>query len=110
MSWSNKRQTTREEDIAYCLLGIFDVDLTPRYGEGKERASSRLQRKIQKHGESQPEPSIQAADAHIRHKHYTEERLKIQRLLGKLLPMEQCYIKYMSFVDHESVDRGSCLS
>jgi hypothetical protein len=25
LSWAAKRQTTREEDMAYCLLGIFDT-------------------------------------------------------------------------------------
>ncbi|KAM4065654.1 HEAT repeats domain-containing protein [Hirsutella rhossiliensis] len=32
------------------------------------------------------------ADDWIRDKHYTPERLKIERLSGDLLPMEQCYI------------------
>jgi hypothetical protein len=34
MSWAANRQTTREEDLAYCLLGIFDVYLPLTYGEG----------------------------------------------------------------------------
>jgi hypothetical protein len=34
MSWAANRQTTREEDLAYCLLGIFDVYLPLIYGEG----------------------------------------------------------------------------
>ncbi|KAI0108157.1 HET-domain-containing protein [Daldinia grandis] len=42
MSWAAKRKTTREEDIAYCLLGIFDVNMPLLYGEG-ERAFQRLQ-------------------------------------------------------------------
>ncbi|KAL6795596.1 hypothetical protein J3E68DRAFT_450501 [Trichoderma sp. SZMC 28012] len=32
------------------------------------------------------------ADAWIRNKHYTVDRLKIERLSGDLLPMDQCYI------------------
>ncbi|KAI1318722.1 heterokaryon incompatibility protein-domain-containing protein [Xylariaceae sp. FL0255] len=42
MSWVAKRATTREEDIAYCLLGLFGVNMTLLYGEGK-RAFRRLQ-------------------------------------------------------------------
>ncbi|ORX96679.1 hypothetical protein BCR34DRAFT_628773 [Clohesyomyces aquaticus] len=38
MSWASRRTTTREEDMAYCLLGIFDVHMPLLYGEG-ERAS-----------------------------------------------------------------------
>jgi hypothetical protein len=34
---------------------------------------------------------LEEADAEIR-KHYTAERLKIERLSGKALSMEQCYI------------------
>jgi len=42
MSWAAGRETKRVEDIAYCLLGIFDVHLTPRYGE-RMKAFTRLQ-------------------------------------------------------------------
>lgn len=34
MSWASHRKTTRIEDIAYCLLGIFDVNMPLIYGEG----------------------------------------------------------------------------
>ncbi|KAM7202911.1 Heterokaryon incompatibility protein (HET) domain containing protein [Naviculisporaceae sp. PSN 640] len=44
MSWASKRQTTRDEDIAYCLLGLFDITMHPLYGEGKKKAFRRLQR------------------------------------------------------------------
>jgi len=43
MSWVSRRETTREEDIAYCVLGIFNVNLPLLYGEGCLRAFSRLQ-------------------------------------------------------------------
>ncbi|KAJ4250937.1 hypothetical protein NW762_011587 [Fusarium torreyae] len=45
MSWASKRETKREEDIAYCLLGIFDVTMPMIYGEGR-KAFERLQLKI----------------------------------------------------------------
>ncbi|KAF2166495.1 hypothetical protein M409DRAFT_36723, partial [Zasmidium cellare ATCC 36951] len=45
MSWAAKRQTTRIEDEAYCLLGIFDVNMPMLYGEGS-KAFSRLQYEI----------------------------------------------------------------
>ena len=46
MSWAANRVTTRPEDIAYCLFGIFDVGIDLRYGEGGESAFLRLQRQI----------------------------------------------------------------
>ncbi|KAI9686745.1 MAG: hypothetical protein M1822_002804 [Bathelium mastoideum] len=45
-SWAECRNTTLEEDKAYCLLGIFDVSMSPIYGEGVDRAIKRLQHKI----------------------------------------------------------------
>ncbi|KUJ12856.1 HET-domain-containing protein [Mollisia scopiformis] len=48
MSWAATRTTTRDEDLAYCLLGIFDVSMPPLYGEGK-KAFVRLQEEILRH-------------------------------------------------------------
>ncbi|PIL29187.1 hypothetical protein GSI_09236 [Ganoderma sinense ZZ0214-1] len=45
LSWASKRQTTRVEDEAYSLLGIFDINMPTLYGEG-ERAFRRLQEEI----------------------------------------------------------------
>ena len=47
MSWIAGRKTTREEDIAYCLLGIFDIKMPLLYGEGSN-AFIRLQEEIMK--------------------------------------------------------------
>ncbi|KAF2489819.1 hypothetical protein BU16DRAFT_566919 [Lophium mytilinum] len=47
MSWAANRQTTRQEDLAYCLLGLFDVHMPMLYGEGKN-AFVRLQHEIMK--------------------------------------------------------------
>ncbi|EJF56687.1 HET-domain-containing protein [Dichomitus squalens LYAD-421 SS1] len=47
MSWAARRETTRKEDEAYSLLGIFDISMSPLYGEGA-RAFVRLQEEIMK--------------------------------------------------------------
>lgn len=47
-SWAKDRQTTREEDKAYSLFGIFDVQMPLLYGEGKEKAFQRLREEIDK--------------------------------------------------------------
>ena len=52
MSWASKRVTTRTEDIAYCLIGIFGVNLPLLYGEG-ERAFIRLQEEIMRSSDDQ---------------------------------------------------------
>ena len=63
MTWASRRKTTRIEDTAYCLLGIFDINMPLLYGEG-EMAFSRLQQEIVKNnsdlsifGWSSEEPS-----------------------------------------------------
>lgn len=45
MSWASSRKTTRVEDTAYCLMGIFKIHMPLLYGEG-EQAFQRLQQEI----------------------------------------------------------------
>ncbi|KAF7678464.1 hypothetical protein GT037_003845 [Alternaria burnsii] len=44
-SWAAERKTTRDEDMAYSLLGIFDINMAMLYGEGS-KAFIRLQEQI----------------------------------------------------------------
>ncbi|KAG4439189.1 hypothetical protein IFR05_005342 [Cadophora sp. M221] len=46
MSWASKRETTRTEDRAYSLLGLFNVNMPMLYGEGGSQAFLRLQLEI----------------------------------------------------------------
>lgn len=45
MSWASCRETSREEDLAYSLLGLFDIQMPLIYGEGAN-AFRRLQLEI----------------------------------------------------------------
>ena len=45
MSWASARQTERIEDEAYCLFGLFDINMPLLYGEGR-MAFVRLQEEI----------------------------------------------------------------
>jgi hypothetical protein len=47
-SWIQPRQTQVEEDKAYALLGIFDVQMPFRYGEGMANTFKRLEEEIDK--------------------------------------------------------------
>ncbi|KAM7213302.1 Heterokaryon incompatibility protein (HET) domain containing protein [Rhypophila decipiens] len=46
MYWASRRETTRPEDMAYCLFGLFDVNMPLLYGEGGLKAFMRLQSAI----------------------------------------------------------------
>ncbi|CRK20582.1 hypothetical protein BN1723_000395 [Verticillium longisporum] len=52
MAWAATRQTTRLEDQAYSLMGLFDVNMPLLYGEGK-KAFLRLQQEIMKNSADQ---------------------------------------------------------
>ncbi|EIW76397.1 HET-domain-containing protein, partial [Coniophora puteana RWD-64-598 SS2] len=42
MKWAANREVTRVEDVAYSLMGIFNVSISAAYGEGFDRAFCRL--------------------------------------------------------------------
>jgi acyl carrier protein len=46
MFWASRRTTTRPEDRAYSLMGLFDISMPILYGEGLEKAFRRLQEEI----------------------------------------------------------------
>lgn len=52
MSWASLRETSRKEDIAYCLMGLFDINMPLLYGEG-EKAFLRLQLEIIKQSDDE---------------------------------------------------------
>ena len=43
MSWMSDRSTLKPEDTAYCLMGLFNVNMPLLYGEGGQKAFVRLQ-------------------------------------------------------------------
>lgn len=100
MSWASKRTTTRPEDMAYCLFGLFDINLPPLYGEGS-RAFRRLQEEI-----------IKQADDHSIFA-WTEERHGVLGHLDILAPTPYHFLGAGNIVaeifDHEdstSSDEG----
>ncbi|PQE23552.1 Pfs NB-ARC and Ankyrin domain protein [Rutstroemia sp. NJR-2017a BVV2] len=48
MLWAKSRETKREEDKVYSLLGIFDIYMPLIYGEGANHALKRLEEELQK--------------------------------------------------------------
>lgn len=53
MSWASNRDTTKKEDMAYCLLGLFQVNMPVVYGEGGPKAFIRLQQEISKQSDDE---------------------------------------------------------
>ncbi|KAL7902194.1 hypothetical protein HDV64DRAFT_80063 [Trichoderma sp. TUCIM 5745] len=46
LSWASQRQTTREEDETYSLIGLFGISMPLIYGEGRQKAFDRFQREL----------------------------------------------------------------
>jgi hypothetical protein len=59
LSWATNRQTTREEDKAYSLFGIFDIQMPLLYGEGEDKAFRRLREEIDKPLKGKRKTSVQ---------------------------------------------------
>lgn len=53
MSWASSRETTRPEDIAYSLLGLFDLNMPLLYGEGAIKAFERLEHEVIRSGDDE---------------------------------------------------------
>lgn len=53
MSWAASRETTRDEDMAYSMIGLFDVNMPMLYGEGPTKAFLRLQEEVMRVSEDQ---------------------------------------------------------
>ena len=76
MSWAASRETTKVEDEAYCLMGIFGVNMPTLYGEG--RASFyRLQEEIMK---LSPDQTIFVWGRHFR---FTDVMTRINNSLSR---------------------------
>ncbi|KAF2174945.1 NACHT-domain-containing protein, partial [Zopfia rhizophila CBS 207.26] len=77
--WAKCRQTTRKEDKAYSLLGIFGIYMPFIYGEGEENAFRRLQEETDK--PSNDRECIQ----HLRVTDPRDDKKRIEETKGGLL-------------------------
>ncbi|KAI9770372.1 MAG: hypothetical protein M1839_003214 [Geoglossum umbratile] len=82
-SWIQCRQTKVEEDKAYSLLGIFDVEMPLRYGEGSASAFKRLEKEIDKLNKC-------LQDFHLTDPSYDKKRIEDTK--GGLLKDSYCWI------------------
>jgi hypothetical protein len=88
MSWAATRETTKEEDAAYSLLGIFEVSMPVIYGEGRKRALARLYNVFKELSDSSP-PSSEDTAAHWivpfeKNPDFTGRTLELSNLKKKL--------------------------
>ena len=95
MSWASGRTCTRVEDEAYCLMGLFGVNMPLLYGEGS-KAFQRLQAEILKDSDDE---SIFA---------WWRERITLKESfgMGLLAPSPQAF-KYSSEVQRYAFDRDA---
>lgn len=71
MMWAKGRETTRDEDMAYCLMGFFEVFMPLIYGEGQERALLRLQKEIRSFQKAHPRHKREDTVDTLQHDYFT---------------------------------------
>jgi hypothetical protein len=76
LRWKEARVTKREEDRVYSLLGIFDVELAPMYGEGVASAFKRLMDEIR---------TLEKCVQDARHTDPRDDKKRIEETKGGLL-------------------------
>jgi tetratricopeptide (TPR) repeat protein len=81
--WAERRTTTEEEDIVYCLLGILGVSMPADYGEKQDSARRRLQTEIESVGSA---PSIIPFSRNHR---FVGQESHLAKLEAKLFSNEQ---------------------
>lgn len=64
LRWAEHRETKKVEDNAYSLLGVFQISMSLRYGEGDD-AMKRLKEKINKANMTSPEPIEPTGPKHV---------------------------------------------
>jgi hypothetical protein len=93
LDWAKNRKTTREEDWAYSLLGIFEISIPVIYGEGRTKAVRRLRKEIDDASKDKK---------CLRHLYVTDPRadkIRIEETKGGLIPdssrwiLENCDFK-----------------
>jgi hypothetical protein len=67
LGWARDRQTTREEDKCYSLLGLFNVHMSLLYGEGRVKAFRRFHEELKKDREDPTELNAILAQVQARH-------------------------------------------
>jgi hypothetical protein len=63
--WAKERQTFEEEDMVYCLLGIFSIHLPLIYGEGQSSAMKRLRKEISDSAQNETHSQSKALTTHL---------------------------------------------
>ncbi|KAH7078660.1 heterokaryon incompatibility protein-domain-containing protein [Paraphoma chrysanthemicola] len=79
LSWAEGRSTKREEDMAYSLLGLFDVHMPLLYGEGKTKALNRLKKEVaEPMRHTPPEPSMGVVNATSTTQHAVSQNVEME--------------------------------
>jgi len=81
LSWMADRRTTKSEDMAYCLLGIFDVTMPLLYGDGP-KAMEKLERAIADKAPTELAASQSRAAASLRSRMDQMDQQTKQRMDG----------------------------
>ncbi|OBT40309.1 hypothetical protein VE00_10431, partial [Pseudogymnoascus sp. WSF 3629] len=114
LSWTENRQTTREEDKVYSLLGIFGIYLPLIYGEGREHAFKGLKKEIQRslieNEQHMLDPRSQSCIQDLRTTDPREDKKRVEDTKGGLLrDSYQWIFKHTDFHNWRNSEQGQML-
>jgi ankyrin repeat protein len=109
LSWVAKRQTKREEDIVYCLLGFFGVFMPLIYGEGHQNALERLQEQARKKSGHIVQP------LHTEHRQMLKDSLQFDQIEARYMTIKNAHARtckwflecpeYLQWLDFTKLDK-----
>jgi len=82
LSWMKGRQTTFEEDWAYCLQGILGFEMSRRYGEGRLRAIERLKKEAARRATELRETELKRRQENANRRNEKRSSAKSKKLCG----------------------------
>lgn len=115
LSWMNERHTTRVEDQAYCLLGIFDIYMPLIYGERQQATRRLLNEILRRHAAitrsvpKQNDPEGAATSSPVKHTEEPKGRLlrDMNNLQDRIARLEAEQSSYRLLESLKRRNRGS---
>ncbi|KAH5048794.1 hypothetical protein HBI88_215500 [Parastagonospora nodorum] len=105
LGWAKSRQTTREEEKFYSLLGLFNVHMSLLYGEGLTKAFRRFHEELKKNREDPTELNAILAQVTAQRIEDNVDKIIMQNLEMDLMPLKRSATVAFQGTDHDGFSK-----
>ncbi|KAH5619548.1 hypothetical protein HBI22_220910 [Parastagonospora nodorum] len=105
LGWAKSRQTTREEEKFYSLLGLFNVHMSLLYGEGLTKAFRRFHEELKKNREDPTELNAILAQVTAQRIEDNVDKIIMQNLEMDLMPLKRSATIAFQGTDHDGFSK-----